>query len=150
MEIRVPLIGSTVVASRTLSTTRRILLPRTGGKDIVTVWLAPGCPRSLTGGTVRVSTRRPSTISPRAVGTEWRPSATTDSVSSDRFTGRGELIWIQAPCCMPKPGLHAVAGSPSKALALPAARSPGSRPEDSVVTPSVGRPTEAPSTRSSA
>ncbi len=70
MEICVPLIWSMLVTSRTVSTTRRILLPRTGGKDKVTVWLAPGCLRSLIGGTVSVSTRRPSTISPRAVGTE--------------------------------------------------------------------------------
>ncbi len=143
-----PLIGSRVATSRTLSMTRRMLLPRTFGKLSVTVRLSPGRPLSLTGGTASVSTRLPSTTRPSVVGTEWRPSAANDRVMVEKLTGFGELTWIQASCWAPKPGLHIVAGSASKALALPSARAPGSRPEDSVLTPPDGRPVEAPSTRS--
>ncbi len=146
-------IGSRVVTDRMLSTTRRMLLPRTGGKETVTVRPAPGSPilppgMSVIGGMVSVSTRLPSTTRPSALGTEWRPSATTDRVSVEKLTGFGELTWIQASVCIPKPGLHSVVGSPSNAPALPAARSPGSRPDDSVVTRSDGRPVDVPRTRS--
>ena len=113
-----------VDARRVWSTTIRNRLPVTGANGRVTVCCVPALAASVRGGTVTERAGSPSTWIDSFVGTECRPSVTTERCNWSTVTGDAMFTSIQLPSWPPVPAVHAVDGSPSKAREARASASP--------------------------